>query len=283
MTMTKTKPPAAPEAPAETGELRGQLVKRLAVAGALVAVLLGVLALFDQLSSQNDEFDAPTYTKPVPVQAKKPVTQAVTPIEAQPAEPPPAEKPEPPPPPEPVATTPVLEPAVPARSKAPPPPKPPAPGVAKGVNGAGANSASPASPASPASSTSHTAANATGRGAPPSARIREETVAPAISSQPAAANATPSVQVVDTSSSPVRRLFSGFVVQAGVFSSAQRAEELQAQLTLNGVPATLEARVQVGPFKTRQEAEAAQEKLRKMGIESLLVPPKSGKRRGGAD
>ena len=72
----------------------------------------------------------------------------------------------------------------------------------------------------------------------------------------------------------VSRLFSGFVLQAGVFSSAQRAEELHARLTLSGVPSTLETRVQVGPFRTRQEAEAAQAKLKELGVETILVPPK---------
>ncbi|MCG2576182.1 SPOR domain-containing protein [Dechloromonas sp. XY25] len=74
--------------------------------------------------------------------------------------------------------------------------------------------------------------------------------------------------------SSVARLFSGFILQAGVFSSAQRAEELHAKLTLSGVPSTLETRVQVGPFRTKQEAEAAQAKLRELGVETILVPPK---------
>jgi DedD protein len=62
-----------------------------------------------------------------------------------------------------------------------------------------------------------------------------------------------------------------------VFTSSERAEELHARLNMNGVPSTLETRVQVGPFKTRQEAEAAQAKLKALGIESLLVPPKGGR------
>ncbi|MBK9444761.1 MAG: SPOR domain-containing protein [Betaproteobacteria bacterium] len=74
------------------------------------------------------------------------------------------------------------------------------------------------------------------------------------------------------------RLFSGFAVQAGVFADAQRAEELRAMLTLNGIPSTLEARVQVGPFKTREEAEAARQKLKALGIEGLLLPPRGSKR-----
>jgi DedD protein len=92
--------------------------------------------------------------------------------------------------------------------------------------------------------------------AKPSARILE--------AKPAAAVTAPVVS----------RLFSGFLLQAGVFSSVQRAEELHARLTLSGVPSSLETRVQVGPFKNKQEAEAAQAKLRELGVETILVPPK---------
>jgi DedD protein len=74
------------------------------------------------------------------------------------------------------------------------------------------------------------------------------------------------------------RLFSGFSLQAGVFSNPQLAEELHARLTLSGVPSTMETRVQVGPFRTRQEAEAAQAKLRGLGIETVLVPPRGARR-----
>ena len=74
------------------------------------------------------------------------------------------------------------------------------------------------------------------------------------------------------------RLFSGFVLQAGVFSSMQRAEELHARLALSGVPSSVETRVQVGPFRTRQEAEQAQQKLREQGIETVLVAPKGAGR-----
>ena len=69
------------------------------------------------------------------------------------------------------------------------------------------------------------------------------------------------------------RLFSGFLLQAGVFSSVQRAEELHAKLTLSGVQSTLETRVQVGPFRTRKEAEAAQAKLKELGVQTILVSP----------
>lgn len=73
------------------------------------------------------------------------------------------------------------------------------------------------------------------------------------------------------------RLFSGFVLQAGVFTSAQRAEELHAKLTLSGVPSQIETRVQVGPFRTRKEAAEAQARLHELGIDTILVAPKSAR------
>ena len=73
------------------GELRGQLVKRLAVAGVLVAILLGVLAFFDYLANPPDEAEPTVFTQPVPVAPKKEVSQPVTPTENLP-EPPAPEK-----------------------------------------------------------------------------------------------------------------------------------------------------------------------------------------------
>jgi len=104
---------------------------------------------------------------------------------------------------------------------------------------------------------------------------------------PAPPTSQPAARVVEARPAPapatvvapsgVSRLFSGFLLQAGVFTSPQRAEELHAKLTLSGVPSTLETRVQVGPFSTRQEAEAAQAKLKELGVETVLVPPRGGK------
>jgi DedD protein len=74
------------------------------------------------------------------------------------------------------------------------------------------------------------------------------------------------------------RLLKAFMVQAGVFTSVQRAEELHAKLTLNGIPSVLEARVQAGPFKNREEAAAAREKMKALGIEAVMIlPPKGGR------
>jgi DedD protein len=62
-----------------------------------------------------------------------------------------------------------------------------------------------------------------------------------------------------------------FLVQMGVFNSVANAEELRAKLELAGIPTQIEARVQVGPFATRKEAEQARDKLKDLGIEPGLV------------
>ena len=72
---------------AGSGEIRSKLITRLAVAGVLVALLLGVLAFFDYLSTAPDDSDEQVFTKPVPVAPKKEVTQPVTPAENLPEPP----------------------------------------------------------------------------------------------------------------------------------------------------------------------------------------------------
>ncbi|MRR51976.1 MAG: hypothetical protein EG825_13870 [Rhodocyclaceae bacterium] len=62
-----------------------------------------------------------------------------------------------------------------------------------------------------------------------------------------------------------------YVLQLGVFNNVANAEELRAKLELAGVPAQVEARVQVGPFTSRQEAEEARQKLAAIGLESGVV------------
>jgi len=257
------------------GEIRGQLVKRLAVAGALVALLLGVLAVFDRLST-NEEVDIPVFTQPVPVAPKKEVTQPVT------------------------ATTNLPEPPAPAIEEPPPAPVVEAPPVAKvepvaadkpEIRGSARSTVTNAKPVPvpvvesgprqhelPGSSTR-------ARVPPVPEGSAEPVVAqPAPVDTEAKTTVTPSARISEVrrganalETNNVQRLFSGFLLQAGVFSSAQRAEELHAKLTLSGVPSTLETRVQVGPFKTRQEAEAAQAKLKQLGVETLLVPPKGAR------
>ena len=69
----------APETDNNPNEIRSTLIKRLAVAGVLVASLLGMLAFFDYLATAPEEPEAPVFTRPVPVVPKKEVSQPVTP------------------------------------------------------------------------------------------------------------------------------------------------------------------------------------------------------------
>ena len=62
-----------------------------------------------------------------------------------------------------------------------------------------------------------------------------------------------------------------FLLQMGVFNSTANAEELRAKLELNGIPSQIEARVQVGPFNNRQEAEQMRDKLKQLGMEAGMV------------
>ena len=261
-------------------DLRNKLIKRLAVAGVLVAILLGVLAFFDYLSTPAEEPEEPVFSKPVPVAPKKPVSQPVTPTTDLP-EPPSttpvaAESPPTPPPPQPVAQpSPVPEEKTESRRPAPRPEN---------------RSAAPTAPAAPAAKAPAVPSQAAPSPAVTSSPSRPQHSQPEASSPSSLAvpeeRATParaSAHVIESRPAPVAapsgvsRLFSGFLLQAGVFTSPQRAEELHAKLTLSGVPSTLETRVQVGPFSTRQEAEAAQAKLKELGVETVLVPPKGSR------
>lgn len=245
------KPESADE---EAGELRGKLLRRLALAGVLVALLLGVLVLFDYLSNPPDDDDSPVFSKPVPVAPRKEVSQPVKPA---------TDLPEPPP--------------APAVADAPAPATPPVPTAGERPeirNNSVSTAAAPAAAVVRPSPRTVPEVTEAPPMAPPSPRTVE--AAPV---EPA----KPSARLVETRPAPViapqaPRLFSGFVLQAGVFSSMQRAEELHARLALSGVPSSVETRVQVGPFRTRQEAEQAQQKLREQGIETVLVAPKGAGR-----
>ena len=239
----------------DTTEIKHKLAMRMAFAGVMIVALLGGLALFDYYSAQPEPEVAapPQFTEPVPV-AKKMVTQPVTPPVAAPEAVAPAESK----PVEPEATSAPVDKHAP-RIDTPPPPVVAAQPSAPRKQSAPDRAASPVSTAVPVAP-----AQAAEAGAPPT----PVTPAP---SESAASPATPSAPTPP-------RLFSGYAVQAGVFADPRRAEELQARLAQEGIPATIEARVPVGPFKTRAEADAARARLTALGIESVLLPPKGAKR-----
>ncbi|MFT3847873.1 MAG: SPOR domain-containing protein [Propionivibrio sp.] len=248
-------------APDDVAEIKHKLALRMVFAGAMIVALLGGLALFDYYSAQPEPEVAapPQFTEPVPV-AKKMVTQPVTPPASAPEGVAPSEAKTA----EPEATS------APADKHAPRVDAPPPPEVAAQPNvprkpAATAHAASPA--AAPVPSAPPRVAEPKSPSMPATPSVGERTVSSA---------SAPSAATEPIPAPP--RLFSGYAVQAGVFADPRRAEELQARLVQEGVPATIEARVQVGPFKTRAEAEAARAKLRALGVESVLLPPKGAKR-----
>jgi DedD protein len=260
--------PQASNGSNQEGDIKRKLVLRVVFAGFLIAVLLGALAFIDYLGRPSDEAvsTGPTFSSPVPVPRKE-VSQPVKPAEPAAV----AEVPKPAPAAE--ASTAPATPVAPAAAVAAPVADTPArpevaaqpelprqdarssPAPARASRAAGGNMSTPAEGTSAASS-----------------QFMPEPEKPAApapqESRPLPAERTPAPP----------RLFSGFAVQAGVFADAQHAEELRAKLTLNGIPSTMEARVQVGPFKTREEAEAARQKLKALGIDGILLPPKGAKR-----
>lgn len=244
-------------------DLRGTLIKRLAVASVLVAILLGVLAFFDYLASP-EEPEAEVFTQPVPVAPKKEVSQPVTPADDLPEPPVTAATPEPV---AEAAPAPKMETTVAAADNKPEP----RPEIRPIVPSTAANAKVPANvqisvtpmPTHPPRATPEVTAGPR--------MAAEETGVPRAKQLARTAEAPTSPPILP---STVSRLFSGFVLRAGVFTNPQRAEELHAKLTLSGVPSTVESRVQVGPFRTRQEAEAAQAKLKELGVETILLAPK---------
>ena len=242
-------------APDDVAEIKHKLAKRMVFAGTMIVALLGGLALFDYYSAQPEtEVTAPPqFTEPVPV-AKKMVTQPVTP--AEPVAPPVVA------PAEPEVTSAPVEKNAP-RIDTPPPPEVAARPSLPRTPAALARAASPSSATAPSAPTKLAEASAAPAATTPEASARAESVAPA--------------PVAPVPSAPPR-LFSGYALQAGVFSDPRRAEELQARLMQEGVPVTIESRVQVGPFKTKAEAEAARSKLTALGVDTVLLPPKGAKR-----
>lgn len=239
------------EMQSEQSNLKRKLAWRMGFAGLMIVMLLGSLAVFDHLSAPDEpESSTPRFTEPVPV-PKKEITQPVKPaepaVEASTAEKKPAE----------------------SEVSAAPVEPPNRPEVAS-------------QPALPAAQSA-----AAPRALPPSRPLpsaQQAAVAPGVSRPTSEAEVVP--PAVRQPAAPAGgstlggRLFSGFALQAGVFADPRLAEELHAKLTLNGIPSTLEARVQVGPFKTRDEAEIAREKMKLLGIDAvLLMPPKGAARR----
>lgn len=217
-------------------DLKRQLVWRMVLAGVMILALLGVLALFDYANTPDDSLTTgQQFTEPVPVRKKEPAPPVTeTPPDlaaAAPAE----------------ATS-----DAPAESPGAAAPLAEAPPVAK-VAGAAADKtvARPEPPPPPRVAATPAL--------PPPARTTGGAAGPA---------ATPPPAVVEAPSAAAR-LLSGYIVQSGLFSDLALAEQWQARLAQEGIPSSIEARLQIGPFESRAEADAARRKLKKLGIDTL--------------
>ncbi|MBI4741254.1 MAG: SPOR domain-containing protein [Betaproteobacteria bacterium] len=265
------------KAQTEHTDLKRKLVWRMGFASLMIVTLLGTLVLFDYLSSHDDPDEQnPETGRPAPV-ARKEVTQPVKIAEQAlevgkeikvAAEPEssaaPVDKSSPlagsPPRPQ-VSAQPRVDAKADASTAPGPGARMPQRGDAKTAplsRPALPPAAPPPGPAAPAASAK---AAAQPQPAPPMPPVRAE-------DYPEVARPPPSPP----------RLFSGFALQAGVFSDLRRAEELHAKLTLHGIPSTFEARVNVGPFKTREEADTVREKMKALGIDSVMLLPKGIRR-----
>ena len=243
--MTETPATSTPD-PHEADEaLKKRLLSRIAVAGVLVVALLGGLSIFDAL------YGPPQHGAPPAEPAREQAAEAEeqepeAKQEEKPADVAQAEKAEAPP----VEAEPAL-PATPERTTgaALPPPRPTRPLTLPAT--ARPATIKPPEAALPVPQRPEPAKEIA-KTAPPPGQLADH--APA--SRPLSQAAQRGQQ---------------YVVQMGVFYNVANAEELRAKLELAGIPAQIEARVQIGPFRTRQEADLAREKLRALGMETGIL------------
>lgn len=239
----KTMDENSMELPPDDVALKQRLIKRVAAAAVLIAILLGGLAVMDNLNA------------PLPVKkAEEAPVLAVS--EAKPEEAKAEEKPE-----EKSEEKPVEQVQVDEQKKV------------------DAVATPPEATSSPAVPNKKPHSGRTERPLTKPAEARRamlkpsEPVAAARPAEPAAALVRPPHAGAPASrplTQPLGRS-GGFLLQMGVFSSTTNAEELRAKLELNGIPSQIEARVQVGPFASRLEAEQMRDKLKKLGMETGIV------------
>lgn len=223
--------------------LKRRLLNRIAVAAVVVVGLLGSLAMFDAIYAPKP-VPAPKVaaveSRNEPPAATEPAAPAA---EAKPAEPAAEAKPEP------VVVAGAEEKAVPEHT------------------------ASPGAPAlQPLPAEKPLTRPATGR--PASIRPAEPVppaASPAARPEPARELAQAPARRAPASRPVTQAAERQLALQMGVFGNVANAEDLRAKLEMNGIPASIEARVHVGPFKTREEVEAVRARLKELGLEGGLL------------
>ncbi|MFA6311440.1 MAG: SPOR domain-containing protein [Sterolibacterium sp.] len=237
----KTTDENSMELPADDVVLKKRLIQRVAAAAVLIAILLGGLALLDNLNAPvalktAEEAPVLAVTEPKAPEAKPEEKPGEKPAEPAPAEEPKKVEEVPAPPEE------TTSPAAPNKKGRPgrverPLTKPAEPKLAMLKPSETVSAPKPAEPAA-------------------------QLVRPPRVAAPASRPLT----------QPLGAAQSGnFLLQMGVFNSTANAEELRAKLELAGIPSQIEARVQVGPFRSRQEAEQMRDRLKQLGMETGMV------------
>lgn len=220
------------------------LLVRIGIAGVLILILIGALALFEQQSQPSpavpDRIMPPAVTQSLPAPAaQNEASGAIAPS----------------------AGAPVSKPEAPAEPEATAAPQTAAPAVGQAEHGGKGGIDKRAQPVREDTQPRLIV----GKGSEPPAVTKTLPAPEAASAKPAAPEPAPAG----------RASGSGFVVQVGVFSNLANAEELRKKLIDAGIPAQIEARVQVGPFATQAQASAAQKKLKSLGMEpGMLLAPR---------
>lgn len=93
----------------------------------------------------------------------------------------------------------------------------------------------------------------------------------------AAAAAKAGAPPAEPLATPMPRLLAGIVVQSGIVPDVRQAEAMHAKFVAEGIPASIEVRLQLGPFRTRAEAEVARQKIKGLGIDGLITVGKVSK------
>ena len=213
--------------------LRRRLLVRVAVAGVLVVVLLGGLALFDSLYVRSEKEEPPTRVAAAGSLTPAEPREADRAIEEKPAEPPEAA---------PEAAKPDAGTAEPEVSSAP--------SVAAAKPERRLTVPAQARPAMM-------------RPSEPVAAVQKPPSEPPPARTATATGPATASRAITAAIESAQR----FLIQMGVFSNPGNAEELRAKLELAGLPTQIETRVQVGPFASRHEADLAREKLKLLGME----------------
>ncbi|HMM53663.1 MAG TPA: SPOR domain-containing protein [Candidatus Desulfobacillus sp.] len=216
-------------------ELKRKLLRRVGIAGVLIALLLGALALLEDMLA--DKPAPPAEMAAAAPAAAESVAKDATAGEAVKEETPPEQKPDE------------------AQAQGP---EAPAQKEQEAPRAEPEKTETPLAPAPEPKAAQRVTITAPVPAPEPKASVAAKGAPPA-----AAANAA-----------PVGDIGRSFRVQMGVFTSAAHAEDLHARLEKSGIPSYIETRVQVGPFKTQKEAEAARRQLKALGLgPGLLIPP----------